>query len=147
MKGLEFLDVMTPIEKFWVFGTLAMLLTRKGEILLNMKFLAFPAILKLFREIFKEMGLKNVNKLMKEWEWLFYAAFLTYMSLGFNKSKKETVSSEDDQVSALKSLIAKCENKARENRKLSEAEFDDGSGTGILFTGRSRARSLSGDWV
>ena len=85
-KELEFLDVMTPMEKFWVFSTATMFLTQKGNKFVNLTFLSFPVFLRLFKEILKENGMKSSKKFIKDWEWLIYAAFLTTI-VPCNKSR------------------------------------------------------------
>jgi hypothetical protein len=55
----------------------------------------------------KEIGMENNKKLLKDWEWLIYATFLTIISLkNFGKSKKTNEKSEEEII---KKLIAKCE--------------------------------------
>lgn len=90
-KSFSPLAMMTRLEKFWVFSTAVMFLTQKGDKWVTLKLLSFPVFLRLFREMLRQMGLKNVNKLVKEWEWLLYATFLTIMSIyNFGKTRSET---------------------------------------------------------
>jgi len=168
--GLEFLDVMTPMEKFWVFSTATMFIFGKGDRLVNLQFLSFPIFVRLFKELLKEMGMKSSKKFIKDWEWLLYATFLTIISL--NNFGKPIVKKEKQPIYMIKdgspfteeeSLIAKLINKvkalaAKNDIELQTGEndieffedgfsmprnYDDGSGTGILFESTSRRRTGS----
>lgn len=114
--GSEILNVMTPIEKFWLFGTLAMFITTQGDKYLNLKFLGFPVFLRMFKEMLKQMGMKNIKKIIIEWEWLIYATFLVFMSFSFGKEK----------IKCTTDLVRKCEELAKTQLETNDrsSEFD-----------------------
>ena len=112
----DVLKHMTTVEKFWVFTTVTMFLTQKGNKFVTLKLLSFPIFVRMFKEILKSAGMKNVKKIVSEWEWLLYAAFLTIVSVTSFKREPTSVETEPIPVTEpktsediIRDLIRRCE--------------------------------------